>query len=212
MRQYAASPIIQKLIENTKGYFSTTWEQELFDVVWNVDTARGVGLDIWGRIVVIGRELRVEQSDYFGYNTGGVQSWQPFNQGSFYAGPGVTDVYRLTDNAYRVLILAKALSNISSADSKSLNRVLNELFPGRGRAYVNDLGSMSMRVTFEFPLEPWERSVLTAPNVMPRPAGVKLNIIELPLPNVFGFAEQGGNIAGFNTGTFLNDGSMTDAS
>ena len=211
MKQYAASPIIQEILEDSRQYFNVDWQEELFGKVWNVDTAQGFGLDIWGRIVVISRELRVPQGGYFGYNTAPSQSWNTFNNGTFYAGGGVTDVYRLTDQAYRVLILSKALSNISATDGKSLNLVINELFKDRGRAYVNDLGSMSMRITFEFALEPWEKSVLAAPNVLPRPAGVKLQIVELPLPNVFGFAEQGPGVAGFNYGTFLNDGNVINA-
>lgn len=213
MRQYAASPTINKLIEDRKSYFDTGWGEQFYSIVWNVDTAQGFGLDIWGKIVVIGRELQIPlQTDYFGFYTAPPQSWNPFGSGTFYTGPTATQTYRLADNAYRVLILAKALANISATDSMSLNRVLQNLFPGRGRAYCNDLGSMAMRITFEFALEPWEKSVLASPGVMPRPAGVKLSIAELPLPNVFGFFEQGAGVATFNNGTFLSEGAVINAS
>lgn len=212
MKQYEASPIINKLIDYRQGYFSNGWGEQFYSVVWNVESAQGFGLDIWGRIVGVGRELQVPLvTSYFGYNTSPAKSWEPFNSGTFYTGPEATQTYRLADNAYRVLILAKALSNISATDCQSLNRVLNNLFPGRGRAYVNDLGSMSIRITFEFFLEPWEESVLSASGVMPRPAGVGLSIVELPLPNVFGFAEQGDGVAPFNQGTFLSEGAVINA-
>ena len=211
MKQYAASPILNDLIEDRSASFATGWGDQFYSVVWNVDKAQGFGLDIWGRIVVVGRELQVPVGGKkFGFQTG-TNSYLPFNQGVFYSGDGATNTYRLTDNAYRALILTKALSNISATDCQSLNRVLNNLFPGRGRAYVNDLGSMSIRITFEYFLEPWEKSVMVASGVMPRPAGVQLQIMELPLPNVFGFAEQGGRVAPFNQGTFISEGVLTNA-
>jgi hypothetical protein len=211
MKQYAASPVLNKLIEYRSGYFSQSWVTSFYNIVWNVDTAQGFGLDIWGRIVGVGRELQVPAVvQNFGFNTT-PQSYYPFNEGTFYDGPSATQTYRLSDNSYRVLILAKALSNISATDCRSLNRVINNLFPNRGRAYVNDNRDMSIRITFEFFLQPWERAVLTAAGVMPRPAGVALSIAEIPTPNTFGFAEMGSGVAPFDSGTFLADGAVTNA-
>lgn len=210
MKQYAASPVIQQLIADRDSYFPNTWQDQFYGMVWNVDTAQGFGLDIWGRIVVIGRNIAIPAVDYFGYNTSpGEQSWHPFGQESFYTGPVDSLTFRLEDDAYRVLILAKALANITSTDSRSMNRVLQQLFPGRGRAWVNDLGSMSMRFVFEFALEPWEMAVLTNGNVLPRPAGVGATIAQIP-EDSFGFAEAGDESQPFNQGTFINNGAVTD--
>lgn len=210
MKQYAASPAIQQLIADRKTYFPTDWQNQFYDNYWNVDTAQGNGLDIWGRIVVIGREIQIPAVDYFGFNAPPTQSWAPFGQESFYTGPTVTTTYSLADNAYRVLILAKALANIASTDSGSLNRVLNQLFPNRGRAWVNDLGSMSIRYVFEFALEPWERSVLIGGGAIPRPAGVGATIAEIPVMT-FGFAEAGTGSQPFNQAPFLNNGAVNNA-
>lgn len=208
MKQYAASPVINRLISDRESYFPATWQEDFYNVVWNVDTAQGIGLDIWGRIVVIGRNIEVPAPDYFGFNTS-PQSWSPFGQDSFYTGPTATQTVTLADPAYRVLILAKALSNIASTDSRSINRVLQQLFPGRGRAWVNDLGSMSMRFVFEFALEPWEKSVLVGGGVLPRPAAVGAKLAEIPV-DTFGFAEAGDSEP-FNQGTFLSIGAVTNA-
>lgn len=208
MKQYSASPIIQQLIDDRYGYFHTGWQGELYAIVWNVDTAQGFGLDIWGRIVVISRQLQIpEDAEYFGYNTGAPQSWSPFNVESFFTGPGETQTFILADAAYRVLILAKALSNISATDSMSLNKVLQQLFPGRGRAWVNDLGGMAMRFVFEFPLESWEKAVLTNGGVIPRPAGVGAYILEVP-EDTFGFGEAADSLP-FGEGTFLSEGAVS---
>lgn len=208
MKQYAASPIIQQLIEDRREYFATGWQDQLFAVVWDVDTAQGFGLDIWGRIVVVSRQLQIPQDgEYFGFNTGAPQSWSPFDEQSFYTGGGDTQTFTLADPAYRVVILAKALSNISAANSPALNLVLQQLFPNRGRAWVNDLGGMSIRFVFEFPLESWEKSVLINGNVIPRPAGVLAYILEAP-EETFGFGEAADSLP-FGDGTFLNEGALS---
>lgn len=208
MRQYSASPVIQKLVTDRASYFPNDWQDQFYNVVWNVDTAQGFGLDVWGRIVVIGRNIQVPVDDYFGFS-GTPQTWGAFGEESFFTGPVATSTYTLADPAYRVLILAKALSNIARVDARSLNKVLQQLFPGRGRAWANDLGSMTMSVTFEFALEPWEFAVLTNGGVFPRPAGVGVKLAQIPV-DTFGFAEAG-DAEPFNQGTFLNLGAVSDA-
>lgn len=210
MKQYASSPVIQQLIADRASYFPNDWQDQFYDNIWNIDTAQGVGLDIWGRIVVIGRNIQIPVVDYFGFTTTPTQSWDPFGQQSFYTGPTSTTTFRLADNAYRVLILAKALANIAKTDARNLNRVLQQLFPGRGRAWVNDLGSMSMRYNFEFALEPWEMAVLVSGGVLPRPAGVGATIAQIPT-DTFGFFEAGADSQPFNQGTLLSNGAVANA-
>lgn len=72
MKQYANSPIIQTRIANRASYFDpAAWEQQLYDVVLNIDTAQGFGLDIWGRIVGLanGRLLTIPTTgvQYLGF-------------------------------------------------------------------------------------------------------------------------------------------------
>lgn len=208
MKQYAASPIIQKLISDRDGYFATNWPDQFYSNVWNIDTAQGFGLDIWGRIVGVGRNIQITEVNFFGFNAPPDQSWNTFGDESYYSGLPMTATFRLADNAYRTLILAKAMSNIASTDCRSLNRVVSRLFLDRGRAWVNDLGNMSMRITFEFTLEPWEFSVMTAGGVMPRPAGVGVTLAQIPV-DTFGFAEAG-EMQPFNQGTFLITGAFSN--
>lgn len=176
MKQYAASPILNILIDYRKEYFNQEWADEFYSNIWNVDTAQGFGLDIWGRIVVIGRNIEITESDYFGFSTTPTRSWLPFNQGVFYNGEKSTSVFQLADNAYRALILAKALSNISATDVRSLNRALRSLFRNRGKAYVKQVGPMAIEYVFEFFLEPWESSVVRFGEALPRPAGVSVSV------------------------------------
>src|SRR5579871_5512746 len=58
--QYANSPILTQLIANFDQYIDPTKNLDaFFDLIWNVDTAQGYGLDVWGRIVGVTRVLQV---------------------------------------------------------------------------------------------------------------------------------------------------------
>lgn len=208
MREYAASPRIKQLISYHTEYFSASWVDDFYSVVWNVDTAQGFGLDIWGRIVGLenGRYLQIESGDYFGFNDSIDQSWQTFGNGTFYSGATETQAYELADPAFRTLILTKAMSNISDSTMPGLNKVLQELFPGRGRCWVNDLQNMAIRYVFEFNLEPWEVSVIKSDS-LPRPGGVLATVLTAPA-DTFGFFEAGDSSQPFGQGTLLANGDL----
>jgi len=75
------------------------------------------------------------------------------------------------------------------------------LFSGRGRAYCVNYGDMTIGITFEFALAPYEVSILTNYEVVPVPSGVQLNISQV-VPPYFGFAVDA---YPFNDGTFFRD-------
>jgi hypothetical protein len=208
--QYANSPTLVQLCNNMDTYINPDADLDMFyDYVWNVMTALGFGLDIWGQIVNIGRQLTIPgAATYLGFSEAYTQPTadigpQPFGQAPFYAGVQDTETYTLSDDAYRTLILVKALANISDCTAPSLNQLLQNLFQGRGRCYVNDLGNMQMRFTFEFYLQPFEMAIMTQSGAIPRPAAVQAFLTQVPVPNTFGFAEMG-NVAPFGQGTLFN--------
>lgn len=213
--QYDNSPTLKALIAGFNKCVDPRADLDMFyDYVWNVMTAQGFGLDIWGRIVNVSREITYNGSvPTFGFDeafTSIAQSQitgpQPFDQAPFFEGLPATQTYTLTDDAYRTLILVKALANISDATIGSLNRLLTNLFAGRGRCYVTDPGSMAMFYVFEFALQPFELAIITSAGVIPRPAGVLANVLQFEAESTFGFQEQGGQP--FDQGVFLSDNGL----
>lgn len=207
--QYSTSSTIGQLIANMNDYIDPRADiDNFYDFVWNVQTAQGFGLDIWGRIVNIGRLLKIPTTPlYFGFNEQ-ANSTYPFNDEPFYDGiPPVTQNYILQDEAYRQLILVKALANISAANARSLNQLLQNLFINRGRAYVNDLGNMTMRFTFEFIPTPFELAIIIQSGALLRPAGVLTTLLAFG-PPVFGFSEAGAFMTPFNDAPFITEGSL----
>lgn len=210
--QYGNSPTILQLVQNMNAYLDPRADFDaFFDYVWNVDTAQGFGLDIWGRIVNISRELQIPPDpNFFGFSDALPGSY-PFGEQPFYDGtPGATSTYRLADDAYRQLILVKALANISATNAPSLNQLLQNMFAGRGRCYVNDLGGMQLRYTFEFLLTPYEFAIMTQSGALPRPAGVNAILFQSALP-LFGFSEAGLSAAPFGQGVFIPQGAINAA-
>lgn len=206
--QYCSSPILVQLIKNMDQYIDPRIDiDNFYNFVWNVDTAQGFGLDIWGRIVDVKRTLNIPNDPMcFGYNEGLPGSYC-FDDQSFYIGEVSTSVYTLADDAYRKLILIKALANITNTTAPALNQLLQNLFEGRGRCYVNDLGNMQIRYTFEFLLTSFELAIMLNAGIVPKPAGVQALLIDLELP-VFGFSEAGTiTSAPFGQGTFITENS-----
>lgn len=206
--QYANSQTIGQLVRDMDAYIDPRADIDAFySFVWDLDTAQGFGLDIWGRIVNIPRTLQLPAStDFFCFGEALPGSY-PFGEQPFYDGTaGATQTYLLADDAYRSLILVKALANISRTTAHAINQLLQNLFAGRGRCYVNDMGGMKMRYTFEFLLTPVEFAIVTQSGAMPRPAGVSATLINLQTP-VFGFSEAGpGSSSPFGQAPFIQEG------
>lgn len=137
--QYGNSPRILGVIESFADCMDQSVNIDAFyNKMWNIDTAEGYGLDVWGRILGVGRALAVDAGDYFGFEEPSDVSEVGWGQEPWYAGPPTTNNYLLTDDAYRVLLLAKAAANICDGGIQAINRLLMNLFPGRGNAYVLD--------------------------------------------------------------------------
>jgi len=181
--QYANSPRLMQLILNFQDYIDPTVNLDrFFNLIWNLDTAVGYGLDVWGRIVAVNRVLKIAVGPrYFGFEEG-TPDYEPFGTGGlgpFYSGQKLTDNYILTDDGFRVLILAKAFSNICDGSIPAINRLLLMLFGTSGKCYVVDNLDMTFKYVFEFQLTQLQYSILVNSGVFPKPTGVSYTIDQL---------------------------------
>lgn len=203
LTQYSASRKLLDIIGTFEQAVSLNDVTDRFvNDVWDITTCGTLGLDMWGKIVNVSRYVTTDiDNSAFGFgeaNAGSVEYPTPFSDAPFYGGVQETNYVRLSDNAYRTLILSKAFSNISIATLPEINRFLAFLFKGRGKAYCVNYRNMTLGITTEFPLEPFEEAVLKNPDVTPIPSGVQLNINQIVAP-YFGFAQDAHP---FNEGTF----------
>lgn len=176
--QYAGSSILLTLIDNFFQYIDQTENMDdFFDDIWNIVTAQGYGLDVWGRIVGVSRILEIPTGSFFGFEEAAGANTKGFNQAPFYAGTAFTTNYSLSDSDYRTLILAKAFANLSDGSIPSLNQLLLNLFPTEGNAYVTDGENMTMAYTFDFTLTAVQLAIVTSSGVLPKPTGVSATIV-----------------------------------
>lgn len=177
--QYANSPTLRQMIQNLSVYLDQGANIDAFyDLVWNVATAQGYGLDVWGRIVGVQRVLQVSSGIYFGFAEAADNTETPFNVAPFYSGQTTTSNFALTDPAFQTLIFAKAAANICDGSIPAINNILMSLFGSQGNAYVTDLGAMRMTFTFDFTLSPVDFAIISQSGVLPKPSGVTLSIVQ----------------------------------
>ena len=194
--QYATSPTINGIVSAANNAIDPAGDiTNFYNAIWNLATATGVGLDIWGKIVGVTRYLTVvNQQASFGFKeaflASSVSNPLPFNYGTLYGGAS-TSTFALPDSSFRTLILVKALANICDCTAPTLNRLLSLLFANRGSVYVQDNGGMSITLVCNFTLSPTDISILQSP-IIPRPAGVTMLLAQGAFTANFGFREGAG--------------------
>lgn len=154
--QYNQSESLLTLLEAVNQWIDPNQNFEnFFLLIWNIlsepDNPPGssYGLDVWGRIVNIGRVLSLTTGGpYFGFQEAGDRVG--FGQGPFWGGPTITTNFTLTDPDYRRLILAKAAFNITNGSIPAINQILLHLFSGRGNCYVTDGANGPTGIWFGF--------------------------------------------------------------
>lgn len=173
--QYATSPTILELLADWNDCIDPTVDINAFYANYrDIDTAIGVGLDIWGRVLGVGRTIGASTvGKYLGFDEGQTvaNDYQSFGFGILYDG-AIAGPYTLIDSAYRTLLKAKALGNIIDGSVISYNKYLSLLFPSR-TVYCQVSAAMTITVTFSTTPTAFEVSVLAASFPQISQAGVE---------------------------------------
>jgi len=181
--EFANSPIITQLCTNMGQYVDPTRDlDQFYDTMWNIDTAQGYGLDVWGRILGAPRTVQqsISSGPYLGFNEAGTPAiLTPFGQAPFFQGQQLTGNFTLPDPQYRQVLLTKALANICDGSIPAINQLLLNLFPGLGACYIAD-GPLTMTYTFKFPLTPVQLAIVQNSGILPRTSGVAIIILVAP--------------------------------
>lgn len=175
--QYGNSPRILAIVQGMDENIRPNADIDgFYDAIFNVATANLFGLAIWSRIVGIPQSLIVALGSFLD-----------------------------DEDTFRSLVMLKALSNILYPSSQAINQLLQNWLGAGTRAYVQDLGKMTMAYVFEFVLTPQQTQILQNSTIFLRPSGVLAAIITTEFP-VFGFAEMGSPwVVPFDQGTFYAD-------
>lgn len=180
--QYSASERILALAAGFQDQIDPRVDVDTFyNEMFDIYTASGVGLDNWGVILQIGRTIN--DTD---------------------AGTNIT----LGDEYYRLLLLYKAMANISASTAAAQNALLKMLvdtgiagFPRA--AYVIEVDTMVIRWVFEDYLDATQLAVFKAAGTLARGAGVGWELYAINPGQVFGF--DGSEMQPFNQAPFAPD-------
>lgn len=172
--QYANSPVLLALLRRLNSALDQGANiEQFYSGVWDLRTAEGYGLDVWGRIVGVNRILRVPRGGFLGFDE--ATDAETFGYGIWSGRGTLTSNYLLADDAFRRLIFAKAALNITDGSIPAINTALMTLFPDHGNCYVRDDGDMAMTYVFGSALSPLELAIVSQSGVLPKPAGVTVS-------------------------------------
>ena len=208
--QYANSPVLLALIANMNAYVdpqANLWN--FYNQIWNINSATGYGLDVWGRIVGVPRIINMPVQAFgpqnlFYFKESGVGTpFAPGGAAPFYGGSNINTTYRLSDAIYRMLILVKALANITVCSAPAYNQMVQNLF-GPYSCFTSDLGSMAMQLNF-VNLSQFNYYLLVNSHCLPRPAGVLIYCYNgYAKGGTFLFAESGAGTPFGNGSTYVS--------
>lgn len=201
--QYAAAPKITYLI---RGFGRLIAPEADFRLMYrsliDPDTAAGVGLDVWGRIVAMDRLMEgVETADrFFGFNppNGARNDNLDTPDHAPFVYRSVGDAALLSDNAYRMLIKTKAMANISTGTLADLNRLMHMLLPDKA-LYIVRIEAMHLRIVVHDYLSGFETNLLMRGDLPPLPVGVGWDLYRID-PHTFGF--NGSGLEPLNQGVY----------
>lgn len=193
--QYNDAAGLQSLLRSKQEWYDVNqrdfWDNWYRDV-FNLQTANEFGCSVWG--IILGVPLSVGQP-----GTGARPVWGfgdhnlNFNQANF--GRDSAGVAGLTLDQKRLVLRLRYYQLVSDGSAPFANKALRDVF---GVGHVLDHEDMTCTYVFPTALSSQTLLVLEQFDLLPRPAGVEVNILVDP-ENVFGFAPVYLN---FNNGGF----------
>ena len=201
--QYSASPRILALAGMYWDMLNPGSEiQTMLDDMLNPSTARGYGLDVWGRIVGIKRATVPVSGEYLAFDPDPMSnpdgdSWNnaPFNP--------LTPQGLATDTVFRVYVMVKAMMNIGNGSLADLNRYFSLMFPGSGIQVIH-AGTMIIRV-LDYDAVLTDAAIMALRSIDWVPAGVGWQVWQGE-PDCFGFL--GSELQPFDQAPFISNSAL----
>lgn len=205
--QYANSPHLTSLIASFDSWIDQTQNFDSFySNVWNIDSAQGYGLDVWGRIIGIPRNVLVpEPLDFFSFDDP-TRGFDTAGAVIYVSGPLTQTVtVSLADNDFRHLLYARAAANICDGSVPYIMLAMNRFFGNYNTPlFINETnsGHMSYQVCqVGAKISLTNLAVLANASLPTKPAGVlaEYQVVSEQGP-MFGFDFENSQVAGFDHG------------
>jgi len=198
--QYNDAARLEGLLRQKQAWYDTNqtayWD-DWFRDVFDLRTANDFGLSVWAAILNIPLSVFAQgdapDKPIWGF---GVYR-EPFNHGNF---AGISSSI-LTTEQKRLVLRLRYFQLVNDGTVPEINRFFAYLFAPLGPAYVVDGTTMNARYVFGFPLSSELELVLTQYDLLPRPAGVRVDFVIIGEADGWGFGRYHES---FNNGNFYH--------
>lgn len=199
--QYQGKPRAAATAELLSRQFGDTWQglSSLPDVL-DIDRALGANLDLVGKHVGQSRVLNgLAPRSLFGFHE--VPGARGFGTGKWYRmGDPLEESAVLDDDDYRFLIRCRIARNYQLGTVDDISAALRFIFDSE--SLVFDQYDMSLTVVIRSDqVSDFKRYALNTLDILPRPAGVRIQFYVAVPQRAFGFRGAAGAL-GFNQGKF----------
>lgn len=195
--QYNDAARLQGLLQSKQDWYNANqaafwsdWVRDVFDL----RTANDFGLTVWA--VLLNIPIFVTSTDAPGKPIWGFGVYREnFNNGNFASTGGSG----LSTEQKRTVLRLRYFQLVTRGTVPEVNAFLAYLFEPLGKAWVVDGYDMTARYVFNFPLSSALEMVLTEYDLLPRPAGVKIDYVIIGDADGWGFGRYHEN---FTNGNF----------
>lgn len=197
--QYNTALNLQSILEQKQVWYDANqrdfwenWHKDVFDL----NTANQFGLTVWSIILDIPIIVILEPTSPSKPTWGFGDFNKNYENGNFSRSRG--GAVSLTVEQARTVLKLRYYQITSRGTVTEINSFLKSVFANIGNVYVRDNLDMTITYVFDFQPSSQLQFVLEKYDILPRPAGVGVDI-EVELIEFFGFADDDEN---FDNGNF----------
>ncbi len=198
--QHNEAARLESLLTQKQAWYdseqSAFWEDWIRDV-FDLRTANDFGLRVWSIILDMPLTIAEGTDDPDKPIFGFAPDDYNFDNSNF----ATWIKLPLTTEQRRLILRLRYFQLVTRGTVPEINQFVGELFAPLGSVYVADGLDMTARYTFGFPLPEDLEVILSAFDLLPRPAGVAVDYVVLSDAEGFGFGRYHLN---FDNGNFLS--------
>jgi len=176
--QYGNSPRMLSLLQSMNSSVDPVNDiDNFYSAIYDIDTANSYGLDLWGRIIGIGRVMSATAiAKYLGFEEGqtSANDYLSFGFGTLFTG-NLQGSLTLADSAYRLLLKIKAISNIQGKSIPQINNMMTILFPNN-KVWVSIPSKKVVKINSTTPFTQTEAALLLYSSTFFRPTGTEITL------------------------------------
>ncbi|MCD1124800.1 DUF2612 domain-containing protein [Jinshanibacter sp. LJY008] len=189
--EYNDAENLQALLQKKQNWYNgnqTTFWNDWYTNVFNLNTANAFGLSVWA--IILNIPLSVTPSDQPSQHIFGLGQYnENFNNGTFQSID--SEQITLSEEQTRLLLKLRYYQLTSRGTIPEMNHIIADIFGDTGGGYASDSYDMNLVTIFlNSTISQQYRFVLEKFDIFPRPAGVGIQFKRAITGNVWGLGSE----------------------